>query len=181
MVMKKYIAYNDIHKICAQTANKIIESGFKPDLLLAIGGGGFIPARILRTFLKVPIKSVSMELYNDVTDEIGEHVIIKQWIDESDIKDKNILVVDEVDDTRMTLYSCVEKLRQFSPKTVAAFVVFNKLKKKTKGGHWDDKSVPPTNVNVDHYWPGESVADVWLVYPWEALDIDEHTQLSYMN
>ena len=35
--------------------------------MVAIGGGGFIPARMLRTQLKIPILAVSLELYDDST------------------------------------------------------------------------------------------------------------------
>ena len=34
--------------------------------MVAIGGGGFIPARMLRTEVRVPILAVSLELYDDV-------------------------------------------------------------------------------------------------------------------
>lgn len=43
---------------------------FDPDLTVfqvAIGGGGFIPARILRTFIKIPILAVGIKLYDDTT------------------------------------------------------------------------------------------------------------------
>ncbi|KAL0481712.1 xanthine phosphoribosyltransferase [Acrasis kona] len=156
---KQYITYNQIHKLCAESANKILSSDFTPDVILAIGGGGYIPARILRTFLKVPIKSVSLELYDDITDKMG---------------DSNVLIVDEVDDTRSTLYTCVEKVLESKPKKVGAFVLYNKLKNKHKGNHWDNEKAEKDHVNVDHYLVGAEVDDVWLVYPWEALDIDEH-------
>ncbi len=38
---------------------------FKPDYIVAIAGGGLIPARILRTFINVPIISVTISFYND--------------------------------------------------------------------------------------------------------------------
>lgn len=50
-------------------------SEFSPDLFIAIGGGGFIPARILRTFCKVttegkkrniPIQAVGLTLYESM-------------------------------------------------------------------------------------------------------------------
>lgn len=46
-----------------------------PDLFIAIGGGGFIPARILRTFCKniengakrnIPIQAVGLYLYESM-------------------------------------------------------------------------------------------------------------------
>jgi len=36
-----------VHKLCQKSAPRIL-SDFKPNLMVAIGGGGFIPARILR-------------------------------------------------------------------------------------------------------------------------------------
>lgn len=94
-----------------------------PDLMIAIGGGGFIPARIIRTFLKVsdspeskprniPIQAIGLSLYEalpDTSEEVvGKEVIRTQWLDFSTLGDKNtkyggllgkrILVVDEVDD-----------------------------------------------------------------------------------
>jgi hypoxanthine phosphoribosyltransferase len=47
-VVKRYIEYNDIHRLCASASAKIKESGFAPEVIIAIGGGGYIPARILR-------------------------------------------------------------------------------------------------------------------------------------
>ena len=47
-----YFSYNQIHKILYSMKDKISKE-FKPDVILAIGGGGYLPARVLRTFLKV--------------------------------------------------------------------------------------------------------------------------------
>jgi hypoxanthine phosphoribosyltransferase len=36
-----------IHKLCQEAADQILND-FKPNLMIAIGGGGYVPARILR-------------------------------------------------------------------------------------------------------------------------------------
>ena len=36
-----------VHKLCQASADKILDT-FQPNLMIAIGGGGYIPARILR-------------------------------------------------------------------------------------------------------------------------------------
>jgi hypoxanthine phosphoribosyltransferase len=108
-----------------------------PDLMIAIGGGGFIPARIIRTFLKVsdtpesqprniPIQAIGLSLYEalpDTSEEvIGKEVIRTQWLDFSTLGDKygkygggllgkRILVVDEVDDSRATLSYALQELQ----------------------------------------------------------------------
>jgi len=36
-----------VHKLCQEAADQILNE-FKPTLMIAIGGGGYVPARILR-------------------------------------------------------------------------------------------------------------------------------------
>ena len=98
------ITYDEIHLLIAKTA-KQIHSTFVPDVIVAIGGGGFYPARVLRTFLKrkveggklvnVPIQAIGLSLYEDLGEEerglkstgpsamgkIGTTVIRTQWLD----------------------------------------------------------------------------------------------------
>ena len=47
MVKKIWYTYDDIHKVVKQVAEKVQNSGVKYDAMIAIGGGGFIPARTL--------------------------------------------------------------------------------------------------------------------------------------
>lgn len=98
------ISYEDIHLHIAETAKQIRKT-FSPDLMVAIGGGGFFPARVLRTFLKrevaggklvnVPIQAIGLSLYEDLGQvekakessgpssigKIGIEVIRTQWLD----------------------------------------------------------------------------------------------------
>lgn len=85
------------------------------------------------------------------------------------IKDKRVLIVDEVDDTRTTLEYTVKELSNYSCKEIGVFVLHNKDKKKNE-------------LNVKFYHAGETVeGDRWIVYPWEAPDIQEHDKLSLQN
>ena len=59
MVKKIWYSYNDIHLVLQELAAKIKNAPVKYDAMIAIGGGGFIPARILRSFLHIPIYAVS--------------------------------------------------------------------------------------------------------------------------
>ena len=43
-----HISYNQVHKLCQESADRILND-FKPNLMIAIGGGGYVPARILRS------------------------------------------------------------------------------------------------------------------------------------
>jgi len=173
---KIYFSYGDIHKTICSLAPRIRR--WKPDAIVAIGGGGFIPARMLRTEVKVPIFTVSLELYDDSTNTANTEVKKLQWFDESSgiavsqIRGKRILVVDEVDDTRTTLAYCVrELLKADAPADLAVAVVHNKLKPKKA-------ELPPDVL----YLAGAHLADAWYCYPWDARaygrDIDAHEALA---
>eukprot|EP00588_Corethron_pennatum_P014493 CAMPEP_0194277876 /NCGR_PEP_ID=MMETSP0169-20130528/10080_1 /TAXON_ID=218684 /ORGANISM="Corethron pennatum, Strain L29A3" /LENGTH=219 /DNA_ID=CAMNT_0039021941 /DNA_START=36 /DNA_END=691 /DNA_ORIENTATION=+ len=172
---KVYFSYADIHDTVSKLVPKIKE--FDPSVIIAIGGGGFIPARMLRTELKIPILTVSLELYDDSTNTARSTVKKIQWFNKdsevgSKVRDRKILIVDEVDDTRTTLQYCVEEIRQTNkPSEIAVAVVHNKLK--PKKGRLPDGVV---------YMAGANVADHWNCYPWDAAaygnTIYEHEALA---
>ncbi|KAK4187424.1 phosphoribosyltransferase-like protein [Podospora australis] len=193
MVEKLYVTYNDVHKLCQEVAPKILED-FKPHLMIAIGGGGYVPARILRSFLKqpgspnIPIQAIGLSLYeqlptDNVVEAVGTKVTRTQWLDltalgaMSNLIGKRILIVDEVDDTRTTLEYAVKELQKdveearqklnIDEKTeFGIFVLHNKDKQK--------RGTLPDDVTNGRYWASRTVGDEWICYPWEAIDIDEH-------
>ena len=87
---------------------------------------------------------------------------------------KNILIVDEVDDTRTTLQYAVQELakdvqeaakelsRENETTNFYIFVLHNKDKPK-KG------VLPKEMIEGGHYLAAHTVGDEWLCYPWEAL------------
>ncbi|KAI1341231.1 phosphoribosyltransferase-like protein [Xylariaceae sp. FL0016] len=206
MVEKVYVTYNDVHKLCQEAAPQMLAS-FQPQLMIAIGGGGYVPARILRSFLKqpgspnIPIQAIGLSLYEElpmthsansttgVVDKIGTKVTRTQWLDLSSLGEmenligKRILIVDEVDDTRTTLEYAVKELekdvetarqklgREGEKTQFCIFVLHNKDKQK-KG------TLPSDMMDESRYMAARTVGDVWICYPWEATDIDEHDRLA---
>ncbi|TPX54250.1 hypothetical protein PhCBS80983_g05982 [Powellomyces hirtus] len=168
---KQHYSYNHIHNLIAHS---VPEFAHAPDVLVAISGGGLIPARILRTLLKkrfgvtVPIRVVGLQLYDDDAEEISaEGVKRTQWpsAHEWGLSIKNALIVDEVDDTRTTLQYAYEHLRKDLAQdvTISVFVVHDKKKKK--------RGELPSDVR---YIAAAHVDDLWIAYPWDAIDIDDH-------
>ncbi|KAF2871991.1 xanthine phosphoribosyltransferas-like protein [Massariosphaeria phaeospora] len=196
MVEKVYVTYNQVHKLCQNSAERILND-FNPNLMIAIGGGGYVPARILRSFLKkpghpnIPIQAIGLSLYESLgTGQVetpGTKVTRTQWLDLSSLEmanliGKNVLIVDEVDDTRTTLEYAVRELqkdvaaaqtqlgREAETTTFSIFVLHNKDKTK--------KGTLPDDVVKQNYLAAVTVQDVWICYPWEAMDIDEHDRMS---
>ncbi|CCG21545.1 Hpt1 hypothetical proteinypoxanthine-guanine phosphoribosyltransferase [Candida orthopsilosis Co 90-125] len=190
---KMYISYNNVHQLCQESADKIKQ--FKPDLIIAIGGGGFIPARMLRSFLKEPgqpnvrIMAIILSLYEEiensdgVQEKPGTKVSRTQWIDYTQSKinlvGKNILIIDEVDDTRTTLHYAVSELKKDVEEQAKAL---NADPKSTKFGifvlHDKDKKkkadLPDEIMKTGNYFAARTVPDAWIAYPWESTDIVYH-------
>ncbi|EZG07626.1 hypothetical protein H106_02917 [Trichophyton rubrum CBS 735.88] len=200
MVEKVYVTYNQVHKLCQASAGRILEE-FRPNLMIAIGGGGYVPARMLRSFLKkkdspnIPIQAIGLSLYEDLgkgdPEEVpGTKVTRTQWLDLSSLEmanliGKNVLIVDEVDDTRTTLEYAVRELekdvkhaqkqlgRQGEKTTFSIFVLHNKDKPK-KG------QLPPEMLAENRYLAAVTSGDVWICYPWEATLVPPPLLLIYL-
>jgi len=169
MARKYFLSYEHIHQSVRALAQKIEKSGFDPDLIVAIGTGGFIPARILKTYINRPIFTVGITYYGP--DNIpAESPRTIQWIDEVEKKlaGKKVLLVDEVDDSRVTLEYCLRELLHHGPAEIAVAVLHNKRKEK-KG------KIP---AEIHRYFAGEELDDRWICYPWDAIDITEHEKIS---
>lgn len=169
--MKKiYYTYEKVHKLIEKIANEIKNDQWSPDCIIAISAGGLVPARIMRNYLEKDIYIVGIKRY--INDALTHDVIIKiQWLDEVEkkVKDKKILLIDEIDDTRVTLSYCLKELLKQQPKEIRVAVINKKLKKK-------EANFPE---EVKKCYVGEEVEDVWVNYPWEAINIDEHYKLCF--
>ncbi|KAF9087308.1 hypoxanthine-guanine phosphoribosyltransferase [Mortierella sp. GBA35] len=207
---KIHVSYNQIHTMVKETVDTMhLNEDFMPDIMVAIGGGGFIPARILRTFLKkknnknISIQAIGLSLYEDLEiwkaahkdDEpttLEPEVIKTQWLNfdshETSLVGRNILIVDEVDDTRRTLAYAVRELtkdlelesaklraqgKEVPETKIGVFVLHNKLKEK--------REQLPDEIMNGRYFACKQMPDQWLVYPWDALDIEDHTEKSRDN
>jgi len=160
-------------------------------MMVAIGGGGFFPARVMRTFLKepksmrnIPIQAIGLSLYESLpttsAEQQGVEVVKTQWLgaDMQALLGHKVLIVDEVDDSGRTLYYAISELKKDVEKALAklpaeereakrpkfaVFVVHNKLKPKAE-------KLPDDIL----YFAGEEIPDKWFDYPWEMKDIYAH-------
>ena len=166
--MKKYYSYEQIHKLIETTANQI-QKEYRPDYIISISGGGSIPSRILRTYLKVPILCVGLVLYSNDNTQEGKPKIT-QWFDtinQENIKGKKVLVVDEVDDTRKTLSCCVKELWKCGVEDIGVMVIHNKIKQK----------LAKLAIPNEKYFVCEQIEDIWINYPWECNDMNNYDKL----
>ena len=110
---KLFLSYEHLYELVADISGPIKQE-FDPEIIVAIGGSGYILARMLREHIDTPIVGVGIKLYGK-NDKVNPGGVKRfRWVDEnalSAIKGKRVLIVGEDDDTRTTLYYCHEHLK----------------------------------------------------------------------
>ena len=161
---KIYLTFNDICNDIKTLGNYIMSSDKKYDAILTISGGGLIPSRLLRTYIKVPIYTVGISFY--IGETMKKKPIIFQWLRPEEIdflKHKRVLIVDELSDTMRTLNLFVNKLVKdgFNPDNMGIAVLYDKKKKKKWSPVMDYFELD------DNYFYAKLIEDKWVVFPWD--------------
>jgi hypoxanthine phosphoribosyltransferase len=145
-----HLNWDDIQSLTETLAQKIIESGFKPDLIVAVSRGGFDPARILCDQLSVrKLASVQLEAYDGMVKRPEPIIVLPVNADVAGLK---VLIADDVSDSGASL-----------------------LKAK---GHIEGKGASLVRVATLHIKPWSSFVpdyyaesvNAWVVYPWELKE-----------
>jgi len=152
MLMKfKCIKYdwNKVLQSCKILADKIKKSNFKPDVIVAVARGGWIPARILADYFFVKeLYSVKAEHWGIVATKTGKARITQPLT--VDLTGKKVLVVDDVADTGETIELVAKHVKERNAKEVRTAVLDFKHTSKFK---------PDFYANEMESWK-------WIVYPW---------------
>ena len=161
MTDKTYFEWNDIQEMTRRVGDQIKRSNWQPDYIVGLTRGGLVPAVILSHYLGVPCETLKVALRDE------EETESNYWMAEDAYKDKNILIVDDINDTGDTLLWIQEDWRNgYYPFTdrwdsvwgsnVRVAVLHNNASSKftdvTYVASEIDKSIEPT----------------WIVYPWET-------------
>lgn len=170
MASKIFFSFVGIENIVRDCAQRISDSEADPEVIIAISGGGLVPARFFRNHLAIPIFTVCIKFYDDEKDtRVGTEPEILQWLDANAlerIKGKRVLIVDDLCDSGFTLKCCVKEVsRTCEPKNISIAVVHHK----NVIFQEEIENIP----EVDYYFPGQSMGDAWIVYPWEMKEEED--------
>jgi hypoxanthine phosphoribosyltransferase len=104
------ITWDDLENLVWDIYLNLNETGYDPDVVIAVARGGLVPARILLDYLqKKHICTFQMgHLTGDMT--ITENPILIYPLPEINLTDKKVLVVDDVSDEGMTMNAVVNYL-----------------------------------------------------------------------
>jgi len=141
-------AFGDASRDLAQA---IADSGFRPDIILAIARGGLFVAGALGYALSVKnLHVMNVEFYSGVGTTLPMPVMLPPVPSAFDFSDKKVLIADDVADTGKTL----ELVRDFVSDHVAdvrAAVIYEKTQ---------------SLIKCDYVWKR---TDAWINFPWSTL------------
>ncbi len=150
-------SYQQIHELVKQMAGKITKEYGKIDIIISIATGGWIPARILRTFLPhsdelpLPLYSIGIVNYDSRDKLLSEAIIVQELPAKLNLANRNVLLIDEVADSGGTFVKAVEYLQTKNPAKLHTAVL-----------HLKEQSTFKPNI------VGEFAKDNWIVYPWDV-------------
>lgn len=153
------LSWNDIEGYCNDLAIKIKATKFQPDMIIALGRGGMIPARLMSDILGVQnVCMFGIKLYTGVstkkdkpTIEPFNHIIEK----------KNVLLIDDILDSGITIEKAYETLYNKKPKSIKIATLLCKK----------------TSLKKPTFFSKECLENEWIIFPWE---ICEFPQVNYL-
>ncbi len=98
----KLVTWDEIIEWSWSLADKIRESGYKPDVIVALARGGYVPARLLCDFLDIEnLLSIQSQHWTEAAKR-EERAIIK-YPYKIDLAGQKVLIVDDICDTGESL------------------------------------------------------------------------------
>ncbi|MFW9834099.1 MAG: phosphoribosyltransferase [Candidatus Thorarchaeota archaeon] len=144
--------FDDIYNYAYQTANKIKESGWKPDAIVGIARGGWVHARIACDLLGVKnLYSVKIDHWGVTATRDGKAKLTCPLT--GDVEGMQVLVVDDITDTGESLTMAVEHVKECGAAEVKSATLMHIA---------GSKFVP------DYF--GVEIAWAWEIWPWNFYE-----------
>jgi hypoxanthine phosphoribosyltransferase len=147
------LGWNKISQLSYLLADKIAADKYRPDLVIAVARGGYVPARLLCDYLDIyNLTSIRISHYLGGANKIKSAKLSIPL--NLDISDMDILLVDDVDDTGETLQLALEHIQNFNPARIKVAVLHHKK----------------ISTITPDYYAQKIVKWRWITYPWAIVE-----------
>lgn len=139
-----------------ELAQQVVDSGWFPDMVVAVARGGLLPAGAVAYALGVKaMGTMNVEFYTGIGVTLSEPVFLPPLMDLRTLTGKRVLVVDDVADSGRTLAKVIAAVADHGtvrrPTDVRSAVIYRK---------------PTSATEPDYVWRTTSR---WIIFPWSAL------------
>ncbi len=138
--------------LCRKVAEQIMDDYFEPDVIVALAKGGWFAGRILCDLLGLDeLMSLKVEHYAGIDER---EVKVKHVPPDEAIKDKNVLIVDDIANTGMSIRKAREKIESLGAKDVKTATLL----------------LLHTSKFIPDYF-GECLEEwAWVIFPWNFVE-----------
>ena len=148
---RERLSYEQFGVADRELATTILQSDFKPDIILSIARGGFFLGAALGYALEVKNSfTISVEFYTGIDQRLPLPIVLPPIPDRMELKGMKVLIADDVADSGETLKAVKEFLEGYVSEVRSA-VLYEK---------------PTTVVKPEYAW---RTTDKWIEFPWSYL------------
>ena len=143
------VTWNEFYDLAKSLSRLIKSSGWRPDLVVAIGRGGYVPARVVCDVLVFDLlTSMKIEHWGIGAQKRDEAMV--RFPLATGVSGQKILIVDDVTDTGDTLTTAVGYVESLGPKETRTAVLQHKISSEFEPDYYSEKITE---------WK-------WIIYPW---------------
>lgn len=148
---REILGWHEFGEASRELAIQVQESGFVPDIVVAIARGGLLLAGSIAYALAVKsCGAINVEFYSGVEVRLDEPVLLSPMLDTPSVSGQRVLLVDDVSDSGRTL-AMVLALLVTAGADVRSLCLYSK---------------PQTVLEPDFVWRRTSK---WIAFPWSSL------------
>ena len=145
------VSWDEAYRLSKELAARIKSAQFRPDLIIAVGRGGYVPARIVADFmLHSLLSSMKIEHWGIAASKRDETTV--RFPLSADVRNKSVLILDDITDTGDTLRVAVDYVKDLGSGEVRTGVLQHKVASSFEPDYYAEKIVK---------WR-------WVIYPWAA-------------
>lgn len=149
----KIVTLNEVYSLTHKLATQIMNSSVPFDSVIAIARGGMLPARLICDFLNIhQLSSIQIKHYGSGAEELDEVEITDPL--NINIDRKNVLLIDDVNDTGKTMTAAIEHIQSRNPQVLKTAVL-----------HEKSHTIKNADFSVETLKKWK-----WLIYQWAVTE-----------
>jgi hypothetical protein len=145
-------SWNELHEDIRKIVKKIKKDDYRPDIVIALSRGGFVPARVICDLMIIKdLVSIKVDHWGVTAAKDGK-AHLRYPID-ANMSGKNVLIVDDITDTGDSMVLAKEFVKRLDPKEIRTAAIFN---------------IKTSKFIPDYY--SKEINWVWVMWPWNYIE-----------
>jgi len=146
-------SWDELHENIKEIVKKIKKDNYRPDIVIALSRGGFVPARVICDLLIIKdLVSIKVDHWGVTATKDGKAHL--RYPINADLSGKKVLIVDDITDTGESMIIAKEFVEKLKPEKIKTAAIF----------HFKHSKFVPD------YYSKELVNWIWVMWPWNYIE-----------